>query len=102
MTTTVLAMVTINEDEPQALARYLEVTGRLMKRANANIVQRFQVNEVVIGEASKTIIIVEYPNRDAINLVFQSEEYKALKPTRDKAFSSYDISVVSDTGANIS
>ena len=96
MTTKVLAMVTINEGEPQALAHYLKVTEMLMTRVDAKITKRFHVKEVVIGEPLKTVILTEYPNRDAVTQVFESEEYKALKATREKAFTSYVVSVVCD------
>lgn len=92
MTVTVLAMITIAEGEAMALSRYLEVTEPLLKRVNAKVIKRFSINESIVGHRpAKTMVIVEYPNRNAVDLVFQSEKYKALKPTRDIAFSYYDI-----------
>ncbi len=97
MTVTVIALVTINEHEPLALACYLKVTEPLMKRAKAIIISRFPLSEVVVGsQAAKTLIIVEYPSPEAVNLVFQSDEYKAVIPVRDRAFSSYNISMVGE------
>jgi uncharacterized protein (DUF1330 family) len=94
MTVTVLAMITIAEGETMALSRYLEVTEPLLKRVNAKVINRFTINESVVGHRpAKTMVIVEYPNRTGVDLVFQSDDYKALLPTRDLAFSSYDISI---------
>ena len=91
----VLAFVTIVEDAPEALANYLKVTDPLLKRAGAKILQRFSINDVVIGRApAKTVIIVEYPNRDAVASGFGSDEYASVRVFRDKAFSSYVITVV--------
>jgi uncharacterized protein (DUF1330 family) len=100
MTVTVIAMVTIAEGEMIALSRYLKVTAPLLERANAVVTQRFSVNEAVVGHRpAKTVIMVEYPSRAAVDLVFNSEEYKALIPTRDQAFSSYDISIAEQVAA---
>lgn len=94
MTITVIAMVTIAEDQPLALSQYLAVTTPLLERANAKIIKRFTMNEAVVGHRpAKTVVIVEYPNRAAVDMVFQSEEYKLLIPIRDRAFLSYDISI---------
>ncbi len=98
MTVTLIAMVTINEDNPMALARYLEVTQPLMEHAGAKIIQRFQIGKAVMGHSkAKTVILAEYPSPEAVDLVFQSKEYDAIKPVRDQAFSSYDISMVAET-----
>ncbi|WP_168797965.1 DUF1330 domain-containing protein [Pacificoceanicola onchidii] len=97
MTVTVLAMVTVNEANPSALARYFEVTQPLMERAKAKIVQRFDVSKAVVGgKPAETIILVEYPDHDAVASVFQSPEYEAVKPIRDEAFSRYSVSVVGE------
>lgn len=91
----VLALVTVNDDEPAALAKYLEATGPLLERAGGQIVQRFNVNQVVVGNRpAKSVIIVEYPSMEAVDMVFQSDEYKQIIPYRDKAFKDYHVSVV--------
>lgn len=100
MTVTVLAMVTINEREGDALERYLEVTAPLLEAANAVVTQMFTLNEAVVGHRpAKRVIMVEYPNREAVDSVFNSEEYKSLIPIRDRAFSSYDISIAEQIAA---
>ncbi len=98
MSVTVVAMTSINEDEPMALAQYLSVTGPLLERAGAKILKRFTVNEVVVGHRpAKTVFIVEYPSREAVEMVFGSEEYKSVIPARDTAFSEYNVTVASDS-----
>ncbi|WP_293445255.1 hypothetical protein [Planktotalea sp.] len=49
MTITVLAMVTIAEDQDAALTHYLNVTTPLLERANASITCTFDLNEAVVG-----------------------------------------------------
>lgn len=92
----VIAFVTINEDNPLALAKYLETTTPLLEDAGAEIVQRFLVSEVVVGhKPAQSVVIVNYPSREAVDRVFKSAAYEALIPIRDKAFSEYHVSIAS-------
>lgn len=94
---TVMALVTIAEDEPMALAEYLRVTGPLLERAGARIVNRFAINEMVVGAApAQSVLMVRYPSRAAVDMVFDSPEYKSIIPVRDRAFLTYKISIVTD------
>lgn len=95
MSATVVALVTVNEDEPQALAAYLDATTPLLERVGAKIRQRFTLTEVVVGEPTpQTMIVVEYPSKDAVFEVFRSDVYRDIIPVRDQAFSTYSVSVV--------
>ena len=90
----VFALVTFNEDQAQALARYLEITEPLLQRAGAKIIERFSLEDDVIGKRpAKSVIIVEYPNRQAVDTVFSSPEYQAAIPFRDLAFSTYSVHI---------
>lgn len=97
MTVTVVAMVSINDDEPLALAEYFRVTGPLLERAGAKIKKTFNINEVVVGHRpAKKVFVVEYPDKAAVDMVFQSQEYKDVIPSRDLAFSHYSVSIAAD------
>jgi len=39
-------------------------------------------------------VMVEYPDRAAVDTVFESPEYKAVIPIRDIAFADYQVTVV--------
>lgn len=94
---TVLAFVTIAEDAPDALAAYFQITDPLLKQVGARIVKRFAINDVVIGKKpSQTVVMVEYPSRDAVDRVFGSPEYAAAIKYRDRAFLDYAITVIDD------
>lgn len=94
---TVIALVTIAEDNPMALAEYFRVTGPLLERAGARITKRFQVNEAVVGGApAQSVLMVEYPSRAAVDMVFGSPEYQSIIPVRNKAFLTYQVSIVSE------
>jgi uncharacterized protein (DUF1330 family) len=96
MPLTVIAQVTFNEDNPQALAKYLDATTPLLESVNARITNRFRISESVVGESlSEWVLLVEYPDRAAVNSVFNSIEYQEIIPIRDQAFLSYQVSLVS-------
>lgn len=103
MTVTVVAMVSINDDEPLALAEYFRVTGPLLERAGATIKKTFNINEVVVGHRpAKKVFVVEYPDKAAVDMVFQSQEYKNVIPSRDLAFSEYSVSIAADENQSAS
>lgn len=94
---TVLAFVTVAEDAPDALAAYFRVTDPLLKRAGARIVKRFSIHDVVVGrKPAQTVVMVEYPNRDAVDMVFGSPEYASVIEHRDRAFLDYAITIIDD------
>ncbi len=91
----VMALLTVNEDAPESLAEYFSTTLPLIDAAGARIVQRFTINEVVVGHRSpRTLVLVEYPSREALDSVFNSAEYEAIKQVRDEAFLSYEIAII--------
>ena len=95
MSVTVMALLSVNENEPRALAEYLDVTAPLIERAGAKIVKRFAIHEAVVGDRpAMTTVLVEYPSRSAVDQVFQSAEYKSIQSVRDRAFDKYEISIV--------
>ena len=94
MTVTVIALLSVNEDEPAALAEYFRLTGPLLDRAGARITRRFTLAEAVVGQRpAQMAVMVDYPDRAAVDMVFQSPEYAAAIPSRDRAFLRYDISI---------
>ena len=100
MPITVIAVVSFAEGELDALKRYLEVTAPLLEKAKAKVVKQFTLNEVVVGcRPAKQVLIVEYPDREAVDQVFNSQEYRELVPIRDRAFSTYEISIAEQVAA---
>jgi uncharacterized protein (DUF1330 family) len=93
----VIAFVTIAEDAPDALAAYFKVTEPLLKRAGAQIVKRFAITDVVVGpHPAKTVVIVDYPSRAAVESVFGSPEHAEVIEIRNRAFLDYSITIVDD------
>lgn len=99
---TVLAFVSIAEDAPEALAAYFKVTGPLLHRAGAKIINRFAVTDVMVGtRPAQTVVIVKYPNREAVDMVFGSPEYATLGDVKKRAFRDYAITIVDDVSEQV-
>lgn len=95
MTVTVIALVTVNDEAPAALAAYLKIAEPLLRAVGGRIVQRFAIEEAIVGQRpARTVLIVEYPDRAAVDLVFRSAEYRSIIPFRDAAFLDYQVSIV--------
>ena len=91
MTVQVIAMVEVRD--PDLVAEYFKVTLPLMEQAGAKVVNQYAFGDPVVGESrGETIYVVEYPDFDAVDAVFQSPEYEAVKPIRDRGFSKYSVS----------
>jgi uncharacterized protein (DUF1330 family) len=96
MSITVMIELIINDDQPHAMAKYLEEASVLLKRVNAHMIKRHRVPTADDWEGpTKWIVSLEFPDRESIDRVFMSAEYQDIIPTRDVAFSRYHVSIVS-------
>lgn len=97
-----IASLTINEKEPEALQAYFETVNPLIEAMGGKVLQRIDVGDPVVGEAMpRLLMVVEYPSREAIQGVFESEAYKSIIPARKLAFSTYNICLVEDSELNM-
>ena len=89
MSTKVILIIiaTINPSEKDSLTYYLQEMNKLYQEVGANQIKKYQITESLIGEETANLVsIMEFPNREAMEKVFKSEEYKKLVPYREKAF----------------
>ncbi len=81
-------IATLSPEGREELLYYKEKVGALYKQVNAKPVNKFKVTQKLIGDYKPSLVsIMEFPNLASLNQVFQSDEYKALLPYREKAFS---------------
>lgn len=100
MAVIVFALTTVNPDDLEALSMYLGTTRPLLEEAGAEIIQGYEISDTIVGEKlPEMATIVRYPDREAVDKVFQSAEYHALKEIRQRAFLSYQIGIVEAGGA---
>ena len=101
MTATVIALVTLREDQQLALSEYLRVTEPLLKKAGGRVVKRFEINEVIVGHRpARSVVIVEYRGsrgRGGPFRVRKPRNQKASIPVRDNSPSpNYHVRIVRD------
>jgi len=81
-------VATINPEGKEELSHYLEKVGDLYMKADAKPVNKFKVTKPLIGDYKPSLVsIMEFPNMDSLNNVFESDDYKQLISYREKAFS---------------
>ena len=91
----VLASLRINPENPDAVNTYFEAAIPLIEAVGGKVIEQIDLGEQLIGKTgSSFVFVVEYPDRDAIDRVFSSAQYKSIIPVRDKAFSHYNISII--------
>lgn len=96
MSVYVIACLTPNPDHPDDYQTYLERAMALLDRVGGKVAQHFPVGDVVVGtKPAETIMVVEYPDLAAVHALFDCDEYKALIPVRDRAFDTYNVTMVS-------
>ena len=95
MTIRVVATLEPHPDEVAAMETYFGTAMPLLEDAGGKVIEQFDVSHAVVGQKVGTMImIIEYPNLEAIDAVFDSEAYKAVIPTRDRAFKTYNINII--------
>ncbi|WP_323766726.1 DUF1330 domain-containing protein [Antarctobacter sp.] len=96
MSVYVIACLTVNPDHDDDYQTYISAAMPLLEKVGGQLSQQFPVGDVVVGKkVAETIMVVEYPDIAAVHALFESQEYQALIPVRDRAFSTYNISIVS-------
>lgn len=95
MSVKLIVMTTLDPNEPEALNEYLAVAGPLTENAGAKLLERHETTKVIHGESvAQFIMILEYPSVEAIETLFDSQEYKSIIKARDKAFTSYQVAIL--------
>lgn len=81
-----------NPDETDAYNDYSSASHELLAEAGATTIGMYNTETTVFGDcAGQTFGYAEASTEKALTDVFNSDEYKALIPTRDKAFTSMNI-----------
>lgn len=85
--TLMIVNAVLNPEEKEAFTYYSEQSASLFKNAGAKLIGKYKIAENIVGDKKlQVVIVMEFPNSQAITNVFESEAYKTLLPFRDKAF----------------
>ena len=100
MAVTVIEFNSVDDDQAFALSKHLDVMESLLAAVSAKTVSRYSLDEDVVGmRPARTMVVMEFPSRAAIDQVFNSHEYAEAKPYRDLAFLGHSVHVASRKAA---
>lgn len=88
MSSILVALMTPNPNEPEALEAYGNTVPGILKANGGVLKDKKVVKEHVAGaNAPKIIATFEFPSSKNLQGFLNSSEYQAMIPVRDKAFS---------------
>jgi uncharacterized protein (DUF1330 family) len=84
----------VNPDGKEALGAYAQKANPMTVKAGG-VVQFYEILGHIAGNTNPQMFaIVEFPNGAAVHSLYDSEEYKALIPDRDKGLTNLNIYVM--------
>ena len=90
----IIVKATPNPLEVEAYEHYVKNVGPIFKKFEGKPVSKYKISESIIGnEKFKMLVVMEFPNDDAIKKAFNSEAYQELLPYREKAFIALSVSI---------
>ena len=89
--TTLIVTAMPNPDEMASVQEYLQGVMPLLMGAGGRPVKRLKVDEVIHGKPSGMVLVMDFDSDEAITGLFESEDYAALVPIRDKGFAEMNI-----------
>jgi uncharacterized protein (DUF1330 family) len=88
---TLVVTGTPNPNEMEAVQGYLQGVLPLLMGAGGKLVKRLKVDEVIDGNPSGMVLVMDFDSGEAITAFFESDEYAALIPVRDQGFAEMNI-----------
>lgn len=89
--TTLVVTAVPKPNEMASVQEYLHGVLPLFKGAGGKPVKRLKVDKVIHGSASGMVLVMDFDSPDAISGMFDSEDYAALVPVRNRGFSEMNI-----------
>jgi uncharacterized protein (DUF1330 family) len=89
--TTLVVTAVPNPQEMEAVQAYLKGVMPLFQKAGGRLVKRLKVGNTLNGDPTGMVLVMDFESADAVNALFDSEEYAALIPGRDKGFAQMNI-----------
>ncbi len=80
-----------NPDNMAEMKTYLEKASPLLAGLGGEPPNRMKVSDVIAGDAAALVMVMNFPSRAALVSVFESAEYQALIPGRDRGFKSFNL-----------
>ena len=94
--TTLVVTAVPNPSEMESVQKYLHGVLPLLMGAGGKVVKRVKVDKVINGSPSGMVLVMDFDSADSISGMFESEDYAALVPVRDRGFSEMNILLTRD------
>ncbi|MBT4099526.1 MAG: DUF1330 domain-containing protein [Gemmatimonadetes bacterium] len=89
--TTLVVTAQPNPQEMESVQEYLHGVLPLLTGAGGKVVKRLRTDKVIHGNPSGMTLVMDFDSEDAITGMFESDDYAALVPVRDRGFSEMNI-----------
>ena len=89
--TTLVVTAVPNPNAMDSVQEYLQAVLPLFKRAGGTLVKRLKLDKVILGNPSGMVLVMDFDSAAAITAMFESDEYAALIPMRDRGFAEMNI-----------
>lgn len=91
----VMFTASVNPEGKEALGAYLAKAQPMTANAGGVTIASYGVTGSIAGEnVPQMVVVVEFPSAEAASALYDSEEYKALIPDRDKGLTNLNIYTV--------
>jgi len=85
-----------NPNEMESVQEYLQGVMPLLTGAGGTLVRRLKTNSVVNGRPAGMVLVMDFESADAVATMFESDEYRALVPVRDRGFAEMNILITQE------
>ncbi len=93
---TLVVTATPSGEEMDSVQAYLQGVLPLFTEAGGTLVKRLRVDNVLRGQASAMVMVMDFESESAINQLFDLKEYAELIPVRDRGFKEMNILVTQE------
>ena len=91
--TTLVVTAVPNPAEMASVQQYLKGVMPLLNGAGGKVVKRLKHDRAINGQPAGMVLVMDFDSTDAITSMFDSDEYQALVPVRDRGFTEMNISL---------
>ena len=95
--TTLVVTAVPNPEEMASVQEYLKGVLPLLTSAGGEPVKRLKVERMIHGDPSGMVLVMDFDSADAITAMFESDDYAALVPVRDRGFKEMNILITHTT-----
>ncbi len=95
--TTLIVTSSPNLNEMEELKKYVQGVMPLLLNLGGTVVKRSKLTDTFYGKQSFVFLLVmDFPSKEKLTKMFDSDAYKALIPKRDKGFNDINILYAED------